>query len=198
MSEIVQNVLHKTHNATDKSHAAKPSIQTANRSIDNEMMINGITGYEKDLHHRLEKLEREAEIQSQQIELSECLEFVAQLVSMFKHTVITSELQNQNHWHHDTQNHLQKNKGVTGNRLLDDKVESIVISKGLTKEQWICLLYMALNTGDTVEINKISKKHLHKIHDMAVRLLEGDEQNAVFSLINATEKYMAQKYFTEK
>ena len=77
-------------------------------------------------------------------------------------------------------------------------MEKIVLSKDLTKEQWNCLLYMALSTGDSTEITKVSKRHLHKVHDMASRLLEDDEQNAVFALINAIEKHMSKKYFTEK
>lgn len=195
MAEIVKNA---SHNTTDKCHTTKPSLQTTNRSIDNDIMINSITGYEKDLQEKLAQLEREAERQAEQNELVECLEYVAQLVALFKHTVVTTELQNQNDWHHDTQSHLQKNKGVTGNRLLDDKVENIVINKGVTKEQWSCLLYMALNTGDTIDITKVSKKHLHKVHDMASRALEDTEKNAVFALINAIEKHMTNQHFTEK
>jgi hypothetical protein len=198
MSKIVQNPSHKTPEGTDKPPTAKQSLQTPNSSLDNETIINSITGYENDLRDRLETLERDADRQASQIEFGECLEYVAQLVDLFKHTVVTAELQNQKDWHNDTRNHLQKHKGVTGNRLLDDKVENIAISKGLTKEQWSCLLYMALSTGEAVEITKVSKKHLQKVHDMASRLLENDEQTAVFALINAIEKYMAKKYFTDK
>jgi hypothetical protein len=198
MSKIVQNQSDKMQDGTDKSHTAKQSLQTTNTSLDHETILNSITGYENDLRDRLEKLEREAERQARQIELGECLEFVAQLVDLFKHTVVTSELQDQDDWHNDTRNHLQQHKDSTGNRFLNDKIEKIAISKGLTKEQWGCLLYMALNTGDTVEITKVSRKHLQKVYDMSSRLLEDDEQNAVFALINAIEKHMAKKYFTEK
>jgi hypothetical protein len=198
MSKIVHNQSHKTHGSADKSPTPKHSRQSTNTSLDNEVIINSITGYENDLSDRLQKLERDAEIQARQIELNECLEFVAQLVDLFKRTVVTSELQNQEDRHNDIGNQLTKNKSTTGNRLLDDKVEKIALSKGLTKEQWSCLHYMALSTGDNTEITKTSKKHLHKVHDMASRLLEDDEQNAVFALINAIEKYMSKKYFTEK
>jgi len=198
MSKIVQNQSDKTQDGTDKSHTAKQSLQTTNTTLDHETIISSITGYENDLRDRLEKLEQEAERQARQIELGECLEFVAQLVDLFKHTVVTSELQDQDDWHNDTQNYLQKHRDSTGNRFLNDKIEKIAISKGLTKEQWGCLLYLTLNTGDTVEITKVSKKHLQKVYDMSSRLFEDDEQNAVFALINAIEKHMAKKYFTEK
>ncbi|CAF4796823.1 unnamed protein product [Rotaria sp. Silwood1] len=173
-------------------------IKNTYKSIDNESIINSITGYENDLGDRLERLEREAGMQAQQIELNECLECIAQLLDLFKRTVITSELQNQNDWHYNIRQQLQQHNGVTGNRLLDDKVEKIVINKGLTKEQWNCLLYMALSTGDKVELTKVSKKYLQKVRDKASRLLETGEQNAVFALINATEKFISKNYSTEK
>jgi hypothetical protein len=199
MSKLIQNRSHTTtHDGTEKAHTPKQSLQIPNRSIDNETLINGITGYENDLRDRLEKLEHDAEREARQNEYGECLEFIAQLVELFKHTVVASELQNQNDCHNDIQNHLKRQKGVSGNRLLDDKVENIVISKGITKEQWSCLLYMALSSGDAVEISKVSKNHLHKVHDMVSRLLEGDEKNAVLALINAIENHMAKNYFTEK
>jgi hypothetical protein len=199
MSKLIQNrSLTAKHDGTERPHTPKQSLQPPNRSIDNETLINSITGYENDLRDRLEKLEHDAERQARQIEYGECLEFIAQLVELFKHTVVASELKNQNDCHNDTRNHLEQHKSISGNRLLDDKVENIVISKGLTKEQWSCLLYVALSTGDTVEITKVSKKHLHKVHEMASRLLEDVEKNAVIALINAIEKHMATKYFIEK
>lgn len=198
MSNIVQNLSQTIDDSTDKSRTEKPSIQSKNGSLDKETIINSITGYENDLTERLEILERDAETQARQLELGECLEFVAQLVDLFKRTVITTELQKQNDWHNDTRNRLQQSKGATGNRNLDDKIEKIIISKGLTKEQWSNLLYMALSTDESTEINKVSKKHLQKVNDMASRLLDNDEHNAVSALIKAIETYMAKNYFTEK
>jgi len=199
MSKLIQNRSNTTtHDGTERAHTPKPSHQTANKSIDNETLIHSITGYENDLRDRLEKLEYEAERQARQIEYGECLEFIAQLVDLFKHTVVASELQNQNDCHNGTQNQLVQHKSISGNRLLDDKVENIAINKGLTKQQWGSLLYMALNTGDVVEITKVSKKHLRKVHEMTSRLLEDDEKNAVIALIDAIEKHMEKKYFIEK
>jgi hypothetical protein len=198
MSKMIQNVSRTTQDGANKSHAAKQSSPTTKTNINSDTFMTGITGYEYDLGDKLEQLERTADMQSQQLELGECLEFVAQLVDLFKHTVITYELQNENDWHNDAQHHLKQHKGATDNRHLDDKVEEIVINKGLTKEQWSCLLYIALSNGDAVEISKVTKKHLQKVHDMASRLLENDEKNAVFALINAIEKHMSKKYFTEK
>jgi hypothetical protein len=198
MSKQVHNQSHTTHDSTDQTGAGRPSVQTKKTNLNNEAIINSLTGYETNLGDQLEKLEREAELQARQIELSECLEFVAQLVDLFKHTIVTCELQNQNDWHSDTRHQLQQYKGVTGNRLLDEKIEKIAISKGLTKQQWTCLLYMAINTGETVEISNVSKKHLKKVHDKALRLLEDDEQDAVLALVNSIEKYMSKTHFTEK
>ncbi|CAF3468317.1 unnamed protein product [Rotaria sp. Silwood1] len=195
---MAQNLSYPKYNDANKSSKTKQSFQNTYKSIDNESIINSITGYENDLGDRLERLEREAGMQAQQIELNECLECIAQLLDLFKRTVITSELQNQNDWHYNTRQQLQQHNGVTGNRLLDDKVEKIVINKGLTKEQWNCLLYMALSTGDKVELTKVSKKYLQKVRDKASRLLETGEQNAVFALINATEKFISKNYSTEK
>lgn len=198
MSNIVQNLSQTTHDSTDKSRTEKPSIQSKNGSLDKETIINGITGYENDLTERLEMLEREAELQAQQIELGECLEFVAQLVDLFKRTVIMSELQKQNDWHTDTRNQFQQSKGATCSRNLDDKIEKIMINKGLTKEQWSHLLYMALSTDESTEIHKVSKKHLQKVQDMASRLLEKDEHNAVSALIKVIETHIPKNYLTEK
>ena len=198
MSKRVHNMSHTAHNNTDKTPAARQSSQPTKIKLNNETIINSFTGYEANLGDQLEQLEREAEMQAQQIELSECLEFVAQLVSLFKHTVIASELRNQNDWHNDIGHQLQQHKGVTGNRLLDKKVEEIVVNKGLTKEQWTCLLYMAINTGDIIELTKVTHRHLKKVHDKASRLLEDDEKKAVVALIDAIEKYMSKNYFTEK
>jgi len=187
-----------TNDDIDTSQQTKKSNHSTDAVYDNETLINSITGFEKDLTDRLELLERDAEIHARQIELGECLEYVAQLVDLFKHTVITMELKNQNHWHHNTQDNLQKHKGITGNRLLDDKVEKIVLSRGLNKEQWNCLLYISYNNGDTMEITKSTKQHLHKVRDMASRLLEDTEQSAVFALIKAMETYMAKNHFIQK
>ncbi|CAF1038100.1 unnamed protein product [Rotaria sordida] len=195
---MAQNLSSSTHNGANKSSKTKQSLQNNHKSTDHETIINSITGYENDLGDRLELLEREAGVQAQQIELNECLECVAQLVDLLKRTVITSELQNQNDLHNDTRHHLQQHKGITGNRLIDDKVEKIVINKGLTKEQWNCLLYMALSTDETIELTKVSKKHLQKVRDKALRLLDADEQSAVFALITATEKYVLKNHSIEK
>jgi hypothetical protein len=198
MSEIVQHLSPRMHDGTEKTRIPKQSRQTTNTSMDNQTIISSLTGYENDLGDKLERLERDAEIQVQQNELSECLMFVAQLVDLFKHSVITFELQNQSDWHDDTQHNLKQHNGVTGNRLFDDKIEKIIINKGLTKEQWNCLLYMSLNTGDTVEITKVSQKHLKNVHEKALRLLEDNEQNAVFALINAIGKHMLKDHFIDK
>jgi hypothetical protein len=199
MSKIVHDLSHKMQASTDKSRTTNQSRQTSNTSIGKEAIaISSIAGFGNDLGDKLKKLELETEIEVQKIELSECLMFVAQLVDLFKHTVIASELRTQNEWHSDTRHHLKQHKGITSNRLFDDKIEKIVMNNGLTKDQWRCLLYMSLNTDDTVEITKVSKKDLKNLHDKASRLLEVDEQNAVFALINATEKHMLKEDVIDK
>jgi hypothetical protein len=158
-------------------------------------MINTYESFFKD---NLEKLEREADIQSRQIELNDCIEFVSQFVDLLKHTVIIPELQFEDDWHDDIGHQIKRNKGTTGNRLLDDKVERIAISKGLTKEQWKALLYLNLTAGDSLEMITVTRNHLKKVHDMASRLLEHEEQLAVFALIDAIKKYMPESHFIDK
>jgi hypothetical protein len=187
-----------TPNSAEKSRTEKSTLQSKNGSLDKETIINSITGYENDLTERLEILEREAELQARQNEMGECLEYVAQIVDLFKRTIITAELEKQNELHNDTRHHLRQSKGATGNRNLDDKIEKIIISKGLTKQQWNNLLYMALSTDESTEINKVSKKHLHKVNDMVSRTLDEDECGAVSALIKAIETHMPNKYLTDK
>ncbi|CAF0817421.1 unnamed protein product [Adineta steineri] len=198
MSKIVHSVSCKTRDDKDKSHIPKQTRRNTHTHMDSETIISTLTGFENDLGEKLEQIDREAELQVQQIELSECLMLTSQLVDLFKHTVITFELQNQNDWHNDTRHQLKKRKTVTVNTLLDDKIEKIVINKGLTKEQWKCLLYISFINGDTIEITKVNKKHLHKIRDKASRLLEPDERDAVLALINAIEKHMPKEHFISK
>ncbi|CAF2075104.1 unnamed protein product [Rotaria magnacalcarata] len=128
-----QDLSYSTYDSKKKTHMTKQSRETTYKSSDNENITNAITGYEYDLGdrlERLERLEREAGMQAQQIELNEYIEFVAQLVDLYKRTAITVELQSQNDWHNDTRQHQEQHKSATGgNRLLDDKVEKIVIKK---------------------------------------------------------------------
>ncbi|CAF1178904.1 unnamed protein product [Adineta ricciae] len=182
----------------NKSHPARHSSLPPSTNTDNELIISTLTGFECDLGDKLAQIDRKTEMQVQELELSECLLFVAQLVELFKHTVVTTTLQNQNEWSNDTSHHLRKQNGATGNTLLDHKVEQIVMDKGLTREQWNCLLYISLSNGDTSEITKVSKKQLQKIHEKASRLLEIDERDAVFALIHAIETYMSKEHFLQK
>ena len=181
--------------STEKSTSTpRQSLQSKNGSLDRETVISSITGYESDLTERLEILEREAEVQSRQNELNECLEYVAQLLDLFKRTMITTELENENDLHNDTQKH----RGSSSSNHLDDKMEKIILSKGLTKEQWSGLLFIAFNVQETTELTKVSKKHLQKVHDMALRVLDDNEQNAVTALLHAIETHMDKKYLTDK
>ena len=193
---------HTAHEASqstsEKSSTSKQSLSSKNGSLDKETIINSITGYECDLTERLEFLEREAELQARQIELNECLEYVAQLLDLFQRTVVTAELDNEHDCHNDTQRHPQKHRGSTGNSHLDEKMEKIILNKGLTKEQWSGLLYMAFNVQETTELTKVSKKHLQKVHDMTIRVLDDNEQNAVTALLTAIETHIDKKYFTDK
>jgi len=188
MAERIKNLSHTTHHRAGEF--PKPNTK-------DETIISAFIGYDNSLDDHLEQFEHEADIQAQQMELNECFEFVVQLVNLFKNTVIMSELQCENDWHENLRHQLKNNKGTTGNSFLDHKAEEIALSKGLTKEQWNRLLYLTLTTGDTTEITKVSKKHLQKVHDMVSRLFESDLQTITFALINAIEKYMPKKYFTE-
>jgi hypothetical protein len=197
MAEKSNYLSQTAHYCTDKSHEQKRSVQTPMTNISDETIIHAFIGYEHHFGDHLEQLDHEADLQVQEIEFSECLEFVVQLVDLFKHNVIMSELQCKDDWNENLQHQLKKNKGITGNNFLDHKVEKIALTKGLTKDQWDRLLYLTLTTSDSTEITKVSKKHLQKVHDMASRLLENEQQTVIFALINAIEKYMPEKYFTE-
>ena len=198
MSQVAHKLPHIRCEDVDKSRSAQHSLLHTNATSDNELIINTLTGFECDLGDKLAQIDREVEMQVQELELSECLLLVAQLVELFKHTVITTALQNQNEWFNDTGDHLRKQNGATGNTLLDRKVEQIVMDKGITRQQWNCLLYISLSNGDTSEITKVSKKQLQKVHEKAARLLEVDERDAVFALIDAIESYMSKEHFTNK
>jgi hypothetical protein len=164
----------------------------------NENTSVGINIYENLFRDNLETLEREADLQSKQNELNDCIEFVSQLVDLLKHTVIIPELQSENDWHDDIEHQIKRNKGNTGNTNLDDKIERIAISKGLTKEQWKALLYVNLTAGDSLEMITMTRNHLKKVHDMASRLLEREEQLPVFALIDAIKKHMPKGHFVDK
>lgn len=146
----------------------------------------------------LQELEREADIQYREIELSECLEYIAHLVDLFNHSVILPQLQSDHAWHDHIREEFRRNKGVMSNHLLDSQVEKTAIQFGLTDEQWKHLLYLNLTEGDRNDMTTVSRSHLRKVHDMAGRLLEVQERDAVFALIEAIEKYMPEKYFIHR
>lgn len=188
MSSRVHKVPHIRCDSVSRSHSSRESLQSPSVAADSDSFINTLTGFEYDLGEKLAQIDREAEIQAQQLELSECLALVAQLVELFKRVVITPQLRTQYGWQHDA--------GVTDNKLLDGKVEKIVAEKGLTKEQWNCLIYISYSNGDTTEITRVHKRHLRRLREKAQRLLEDGERNAVFALLKATETHMSQEHLT--
>ncbi|CAF1470822.1 unnamed protein product [Rotaria magnacalcarata] len=145
----------------------------------------------------MKELEREADKQSVEVELSDCAEFVSQIVDLFKHAIIMPELESEDDWHDDVRHQLKQKKGTTGNSLLDDKIERIASEKGLTKEQWKSLRYVNFTAGDTFEMTTVSRSHLKKVHDMASRLLVEEEQAPVFALVDAIERYMPKNHLTQ-
>jgi hypothetical protein len=187
MAETTNKQSHTKHHHKNEPHTF---------NTDDETMINAILSYEHNFGDQLKQLEHDAGIHSQEMELNECLLYIVQLVELFKHTVITSDLENKHDWDEHHRHQLKSNKGFTGDHFLDHQMETIALTKGLSKEQWNRLLYLTLTTTDTVEITNVSKKHLQKVHDMSARLLESDQQKGIFALINAIEKHMPEKYFT--
>ena len=198
MSKNVQNVSYPRQGSSDASTMKKQSLSTAYKSFDYETISNTITGFENDLRDKLEELDREADVQAKKIELNQYLGYVAQLVDLFKHSVITPELQRQNDSHKDTQCRQQQPRRLYNNRSIDDETEQIIITKGLTKEQWNCLRYMTLNMNDILKLTKVSKKHLRKVYEKGLCFLEDDERDAVIALINAIEKHTFNDCSTEK
>ena len=147
------------------------------------------------LAYDIELLEREADLQSKQIELNECIKFLSQLVDLFKHTIIIPELETADDWHDGLIHQIKRNRGTTGNTLVDNKVEQIVLAKGLTTEQWQRLLALNFTAGDSLDMMNTSRSHLKKVHYMVSRLLENEEQKAAFALINAIEQFMPENHF---
>jgi hypothetical protein len=194
MSKKMQNVSHPLHDKKYDAHVTTKSLPSSKRSTNNEITISN-NGW--DFKGMAEKSEREANMQSKQSELNDCVEFVSQLVDLLKHTVIIPELQSEDDWHDDIGHQLKRNKGTIGNSL-DGKVEQIAVRKGLTTEQWRQLLYVNLTAGDYLEMTNVSRSHLKKVHDMASRLLEGEERTTTFALIDAIERYMPSSHFIDK
>ncbi|CAF0750303.1 unnamed protein product [Adineta ricciae] len=153
--------------------------------------------FEYEFDKSIEELEREVDLQSKEEELNSCVEFISQLVDLMKHTIIIPELQSKHDWDDGHEHQLKRNKGSSGNSLLDDRVQLIVMEKGLSTEQWKRLLYLNFTAGDTLEMISVSRAHLKKVHDMAVRLLEGEEKETALVLIDAITKYMPEEYYID-
>ncbi|CAF3435994.1 unnamed protein product, partial [Rotaria sp. Silwood2] len=167
----MRNVSHASANNEHRAHGSKDSLPTTKVTVNKENHSTTINHNVYDFMGEIQELEREADRQSIEVEFNDYAEFVSQLVDLFKHTVIIPELQSEDNWHDNVGHHLKQDKGITGNSLVDDKIEQIVIKKGLTKEQWKRLLYINFTAGDTLEMTKISRSHLKKVHEMTSRLL---------------------------
>lgn len=186
------------YHCTDDSCEPKQSFQLPKPSNKDQAIIDAFIGYDHSFGDHSNQLENEVNMQAEEIEYSEYVESIVQLVNLFKNTVIMSELQSKDDWNKNLPDQLKNNKEIPGINFLDyHKMENIVVSKGLTKEQWNRLLCLSLIANDNAELTKISKKHLQKARDMAIRLLEKEQQSVVFALVHAIEKYMPKEYFTE-
>lgn len=195
MSKKTHHSSHTLHKS-DHPHASPKHTLTNVKHADNSgsnttVMQSPPLNFIEDM----KRLEGEADQQSAEVELNELIEFISQLVDLFKHAIIMSELQSEDDWHENVRHQLKRNKGVTGNILLDDKIEKIAIKKGLTKEQWIRLLYINFTAGDTLEMNTVSRSHLKTVYNMALRLLVGEEQASVLALIEAIQNHMPTSHF---
>jgi hypothetical protein len=145
-----------------------------------------------------DRLEREADLHIKEAELNECLELVAQLVDLFRHKVILPAAQLECRWYDEQHQGLKCKRGNTGDHLFDVQVESMAVCYGLTKEQWQQLLYLHITAGDYLEISHVTRNHLKKVHQFAIRLLESEEQAAVFALIRAVETHLPSEYCLSK
>lgn len=198
MSKKIQNTLDTSFNDKSNVLQSKDSLSTTKIPVHDEKKPNTNNTYNCDFKKYIEELEREADINVKEIELNEYVEFVSQLVDLLKHTVIIPELKSEDDWHDDIGHQIKRNKGTTGDTLLDDKIEKIAIKKGLSKEQWKRLLYVNFTADDSLEMINITKSHLKKVYDMTSRLVDGDEQTAVFALIDAIERHIPKNHFSEK
>jgi hypothetical protein len=178
----------------DEAGAIKDSFPISGITVNNHKNDTSMYMYAFGFKEEIEKLEREAVMKSKQVELNDCVDFVSELFNLLVHTVIIPELQRDDDFGHQ----LKCNKGITGDSRLNDRVQTIAIEKGLTKEQWKQLLYVNFMAGDNSEMINVSRSHLKKVHDMVSRLLDSEEQKTVFSLIDAIEKHMPESHYTEK
>jgi hypothetical protein len=195
MSKKMQNSSFPLHDEKPEAHLAKNALPTSTITVNKKNNDNTHSSYGSVFKDKIEQLERDADMQSEQVELNDFGEFVSQLIDLLKHTIIIPELQSEIDWHEDIEHQLKRNKGITGNGLLDDKVDQIAVRKGLTKEQWRRLLYVRLIAGDSLEMTKVSRSHLKKVHDMASRLLEDEERTTVFALVDTIEKHIPRSHF---
>ena len=187
------------HKDSTGLHSVKATMETSQKNDKKPILIPDPAIYiQPEIGKEFEALEREADLQAKQVELNECVEFIAQLVDMLKHNVILPKLQLESDWHDEAQAEFTRNKGTTGNRCLDDRVEKTAMSMGLSKEQWSQLLYINLTAGDVLELKKVTRSHMKKVHDMVSRLLDGEEKTTAFALIKAIEKFMPSKYYLQK
>lgn len=156
---------------------------------------DSINNFESYYRHHMKDFERDADIQSHEHELQHAVELVSQLVDTLKHDIIIPALQKEHDWHHDHEHQIKRTKGRTGNSLLDDHAQRIAMEKGLTGEQWGRLLYLNLTAGDHLENIKVTRDHLQRVHDIALRLLENEEQETVFALIDVISKHLPDSRF---
>jgi len=194
----MQNLSNGLCDDKDEAGAIKGSFPSSGITVNNHKDDTSMYMYAFGFKEEIEKLEREAGMQSKQVELSDCVDFVSELFKLLVHTVIIPELQRDDDWHDDFGHQLKCNKGITGDSRLIDRVQTIAIEKGLTKEQWKQLLYINFMAGDSSEMTNVSRSHLKKVHGMVSRLLDRDEQTTVFALIDAIEKHMPESHYTEK
>jgi hypothetical protein len=194
----MQHSSSKLPDGSNKTNTVKDRLSSADKTNDHGTQSSSIGTFELYWESHLKEYERQADSQSKQEELSHCVEIVSQMVDLFKHNVIMPALQAEDNWHDDHRHQLKRNKGITGNSFLDHRAQKVAIEKGLTEEQWKGLLYLNVTAGDTVEMVNVSKDHLRKVHDMALRLLEGQEQEAVFALIDAIMKYIPKSHLTDR
>jgi len=139
----------------------------------------------------LEQLKAERAERNKRFQQLKCVELLAVLVDFFADQVIIPELPRKcGNWYYNVRNQLQLDNINRDRSKLVEQVEKIAMSKGLTKEQWQSLIFLALSMGDNVCImNTVTREYLDEIRKLSTTL-EPNDHHTVCVLIGAIKEHL--------
>jgi hypothetical protein len=139
----------------------------------------------------LEQLKAESAEQNKRFQQLKCVELLGVLVDFFADQIIAPELPRRHgNWYYNVRNKLQLDNINRDRSKLVEQVERIAMSKGLTKEQWQSLIFLALSMGDNVCImNTVTREYLDEVRKLSTTLESNDHQT-VCVLIGAIKEHL--------